>query len=74
MALLVRGGGGRGDARRSRAYAVSVLTMTATLGAGVAVMLLWVGGVAPWGWQFSRRARGRDLAGDPHRTCTAGDP
>jgi MFS family permease len=36
----------------SRAYAVSVLTMTAALGAGLAVMLLWVGGVAPWGWRL----------------------
>jgi predicted MFS family arabinose efflux permease len=25
--------------------------MTAALGAGVAVMLLWVGGAAPWGWR-----------------------
>jgi MFS family permease len=26
--------------------------MTAALGAGVAVMLLWVGGIAPWGWRL----------------------
>ncbi len=36
----------------SRAYAVSVLTMTAALGAGLAVMLLWVAGLAEWAWRI----------------------
>ncbi len=51
MALLVAVVAAEEMPAGSRAYAVSVLTMTAALGAGVAVMLLWVGGVAPWGWR-----------------------
>jgi MFS family permease len=51
MALLVAVVAAEEMPAGSRAYAVSVLTMTAALGAGVAVMLLWVGGAAPWGWR-----------------------
>lgn len=52
MALLVAVVAAEEMPAGSRAYAVSVLTMTAALGAGVAVMMLWVGGVAPWGWRI----------------------
>lgn len=52
MALLVAVVAAEEMPAGSRAYAVSVLTMTAALGAGVAVMLLWVGGIAPWGWRI----------------------
>jgi MFS family permease len=52
MALLVAVVAAEEMPAGSRAYAVSVLTMTAALGAGLAVMLLWVGGVAPWGWRI----------------------
>lgn len=51
MALLVAVVAAEEMPAGSRAYAVSVLTMTAALGAGVAVMFLWVGGIAPWGWR-----------------------
>lgn len=51
MALLVAVVAAEEMPAGSRAYAVSVLTMTAALGAGLAVMLLWVGGAAPWGWR-----------------------
>jgi MFS family permease len=52
MALLVAVVAAEEMPAGSRAYAVSVLTMTAALGAGIAVMLLWLGGVAPWGWRL----------------------
>jgi MFS family permease len=52
MALLVAVVAAEEMPAGSRAYAVSVLTMTAALGAGGAVMLLWVAGIATWGWRL----------------------